>query len=53
MTVYTKDTITLICQLIHNYFKGVLIPYKTAILLKYNSKELLIHFACYIHSFIQ
>ena len=48
----TKDTITLVCQLIQNYFKNIFIPYRTVIFSSYK-KGLLIYFDCYNHSFIQ
>ena len=43
----TNDTMTLVCQLMQNYFKDILIPNRTAILLNYNIKKLLKHLACY------
>ena len=53
LTDSTKNTINLVCELIQNYFKDIFIPYKTVILSSYNTKELLIHFATYNHSYIQ
>ena len=53
LTDSTKNTINLVCELIQNYFKDIFIPYKTMILSSYTTKELLIHFATYNHSYIQ
>ena len=43
----TKDTITVFCQLIQNYFKDVCIPYIAAILLKCSAKQLLYFYDVY------
>ena len=45
----TKNTTTLFCRLTQNYFKDVCIPYRTAILLSYNIKQLVIYLAIYNH----
>ena len=41
----TKRTIILFCRFTQNYFKDVCIPYRTAILLSYNIKQLVIYLA--------
>ena len=41
----TKGAVTLVCYLIQTYFKDICIPYKTAILLSYNTNKLVLHLA--------
>ena len=48
-----KDAITLVCQLILNYFRNICIAYGTAIILSYDIKQLVLHFACLNNSLIQ
>ena len=47
----TKGTITLVCQITQSYFKDICISYRTAILLSYNKKKLVLHLVCYKHCF--
>ena len=48
-----KDAITLVCQLILNYFRDICITYGTAIILSYDIKQLVVHFVCLNNSLIQ
>ena len=47
----TKNTITLFCLLIQNYFKDNCIPYRKVFLLSYNIKVLVIYLAFYNHCY--
>ena len=47
----TKGAISLVCHLIQTYFKYICIPYRTANLLSYNTKKLVLHLACPISLF--